>query len=205
MAILNGENDLSFEIRYDYFGGEAYDWIQYLLFFRRKGIDVVRETDLNRGPENSPHCALRVEDCKYDYILPLVKMALRTEVPVYHEMLEDGLTISIFPHHNHPLLNISTENYSWSREEAQKATEEMQARYDLYIPSYFAVILEFHPRIFAEDSPFASNGLLFRIYAQRREVERFCEELNLEYQEFSRKFDLESFYQRRYPNWKPMI
>jgi len=48
MAILNGEHNNSFEIRYHDFGGEDYYWIQYLLFFRHYGKSILRESDLKQ-------------------------------------------------------------------------------------------------------------------------------------------------------------
>ena len=145
-----------------------------------------------------------IEDCRDDFILPLVRMALKTDVPVYHEMLEEDLTLSIFPSRYRPRLNISTENYCYTREDAQKRSAEIQANYDRYLSSCLDFVFEFHTRIFSEDSPLASNGILFRITAKRQEVERFCEELTDEYHKFNSKFDLESVF-KMFKSWKPMV
>jgi hypothetical protein len=210
MATLNGENSLSVEIRYHDFPGEDYDWIQYLFYFRHNDKSVVRESDLKQDikwhdwHEDRPSHAIWIEDHREDCILPLVRMALNTNVAVYLEMLEEDLTLSIFPSKYHPRLHISTENYCCSRESALKLAAEIQANYDRFIPSYFDFIFEFHTRIFADDSPFASNGLLFRITAKRQEIERFCGELTAEYHEFNRKFNLDSAF-KTYKDWKPMV
>jgi len=210
MATLHGEKNLSFEIIYHDFPGEDYDWIQYLLFFRHNGQSIVRESDFKQDAkwhewhEGRPPHALWIEDDGADFILPLVRMALNTNVPVYYEMLEEDLTISIFPSRYHPRLHISSENYCCSRDDALKLTAEIQANYDRFIPSYYDFIFEFHTRIFTDDSPLASSGLLFRITAERQEVERFSEELTAEYHAFNRKFNLDSVF-KTYKNWKPMV
>lgn len=207
MATLNGENNLSVEIRYHDFPGEEYDWIQYLLFFRHNGKPIVRESDLKQDAkwhENRPPDALWIEDDGADFILPMVRMALNTNVPVYFEMLEEDLTLSIFPSRYHPRLHISSKNYCCSREEALQQTAEIQANYDRYSPAHYDFIFEFHTRIFSDDSPFASNGLLFRITAKRQEVERFNEELTDEYHAFNRNYNLDSVF-KAYKDWKPMV
>jgi hypothetical protein len=193
MAVLKS-GDWSFDFRYT---GFAWGWVQYQFYFLWKDEPVIRDSALRREGtywgDRAKSAFLANED-EADGFLPFLKNVLKSDTADYWEPIEPDIVVAVYPDEYFPFLKshlqlvYESDESKQQREAREKLKEEKgQLPDDLY--TFIAMVDAYN---FKDADAYYGQGLSIHLMVERQELEAFVNDLEVEYGEFKRRFNVDA-------------
>ncbi len=193
MAKLTSGN-LAFEIQYKEYDDQH--WIQYEIFFLYKDQPMIQDAQLKRINEHwqkRSKSAFRANEYEHDELIEIIQKALDTDEPQFYEPTDPDFILAIYPKKVFPFI---PRNWKlvWASDNAIQQAQDHELVRELAggrLPDDpFTVILMVDIYNYGEEHAYCGEGPALILIPQRHELRLFLEELQKEYAEFCRTWNI---------------
>ncbi len=187
--------DLSFDFRYS---GFEDGWVQYQFYFRWKGESLARNDLLKRWGEywgSRREGAFLANEYKGDGLIPLLRKVLDDDKADYWEPMEPDIVIAIYPKGYFPFLP-SRHKLIYERPDhkaKREAWEALKKEKGTLPDDSYTLIVFVDAYNFKEADAYYGQGLSLHMIVNRNELEEFAKNLEDEYREFKRRFEVDQW------------
>jgi hypothetical protein len=190
--------DLTFDFRY---AGFEYGWVQYQFYFRWKGESLIRNDLLKKWGEywgNRPEGALLANEYEGDGLIPLLRKVLDEDKADYWEPMEPDIVVAIYREDYFPFLP-SHHKLIYERPDhkaKREAREALKKEKGKLPDDAYTIIVFVDAYNFKEAHAYYGQGLSLHMIVNRNELEEFAKDLENEYQEFKRRFEVDQWLEK---------
>jgi hypothetical protein len=193
MAKLSSRN-LSLEIRYKEFDDQ--DWIQYEIFFLYKDQPMIQDAQLKRVNEhwqNRSAGAFKANENERDRMIDMIQKALDTDEPQYYSPTDPDIILAIYPKMIFPFMPSNLE-LVWASDESIQQAEDHELIREVAggrLPDdFFTLILMVDIYNYGEEHGYYGEGPALIMMPRRHELRTFLDELQTEYAEFCKTWNI---------------
>ena len=166
------------------FMGFKDEWIEYEIKFYWKDEIIINDDLLKREGEywgKRSTGAFLANDYQKDFLIGTIREILKTNEPEYWEPLEPDAIIAIYPGMLFPFLKshlIEEETGEKEHEENKKKKPKKGKQPD----DIFTIITFIDSYSFKNNRPYSGEGISLHLIVTRENLEKFANELEIEYQ-----------------------